>query len=79
MLDVVSVVGTMVLIPSVEGVCFDRFSFFGITNTKIPVTIITKRNVTRNEITRIFLVFDISTLNSVLYSQMLSMNGPFDQ
>ena len=74
MLVVVPVVGTVVLIPSVEEVFFDRFSFFGITNTKIPVTIITKRNVTRNEITRIFLVFDISTLNSVLYSQMLSMN-----
>ena len=70
-LVVVTVVGTVVLIPSVEDIFFN-FSFFGITNNKIPVPIITKSNVTRNEITRIFLVFDISTLNYVGTRQRLS-------
>ena len=63
MLVVVPVVGTVVLIPLVEEVFFDKFSFFGITNAKIPVTINTKRNATKNEITRIFLIFDMSTLH----------------
>ena len=69
-LVVVTVVGTVVLIPSVEDIFFD-FSFFGIPNTKIPVPIITKSNVTKNEITRIFLVFDISTLNYVFRIRLL--------